>query len=235
MTDSSGLPAPELLAQLQLQASCTQATPAEETIALRNLIARSDMSAIVVVRLWRELAGERRRRSTDPPVAVHGGRFQSRTADLARARFGAAARFIGMEKPETALAAARPPGGAAVIALAPDSAWWLRLLAEPDLRVFAALPDLACYGARSAFAVGAVETGPTGADETYFVTDAAGRIQTVIDALQSAGLAASPIQDTGGLKLIALAGYVQAQDPRLDAAPGRLKGVIGASPLPLDL
>lgn len=226
---------PELLTRLSPTMDGIEAAPADETIELRRLISDSRMSAITVVRLWRELAGERRRQSSAPAIAVHGGRFQARTAELARARFGCAARFLGMEKPETALAAARPPGGVAVIALDPETAWWLRLLAEPDLRVFAALPDLGCYGPRSALAVSSAQTGPTGADETYFVTDAAGKAALAIEALQSTGLAASLVQETGGLKLIALAGYVQAHDPRLDAAPGHLKGVIGASPLPLDL
>ena len=57
---------------------------------------------------------------------------------------------------------------------------------------------------------------------------------TVIAALGEAGLAAELILDVGGLKLLAIAGYVQAHDPRIDAAPGRLKGVIGAAPVPLD-
>ena len=155
-----------LIATLAQRLSAVEADPADETIALRQLITDSEMSAVSVVRLWRELSGERRRKAGHPPVALHGGRFLSRTVELARARFGAAARLMNMEKPETALAAARPPGGVAVIALDPDAAWWLRLLAEPDLKVFAALPDLTCYGPRSAFAVAAVETGPTGADET---------------------------------------------------------------------
>ena len=43
------------------------------------------------------------------------------------------------------------------------------------------------------------------------------------------------MQAVGGLKLFSLAGYVQRNDARLTAAPGRLTGVIGWAPLQLDL
>ena len=50
-------------------------------------------------------------------------------------------------------------------------------------------------------------------------------------ALAQAGLAAQPLTPGGGLKLFLLAGYVQAEDGRLDGAPGDLTGVIGAAPV----
>ncbi len=49
-------------------------------------------------------------------------------------------------------------------------------------------------------------------------------------ALGEAGFAADLLAEAGGLKLFALAGYVQADDGRLARAPGRLSGVIGAAP-----
>jgi hypothetical protein len=48
-------------------------------------------------------------------------------------------------------------------------------------------------------------------------------------------VAATLLVETGGLKLFMLAGYHQADDPRLARAPGRLSGVIGAAPAPLDV
>jgi hypothetical protein len=210
-------------------------SPADETLALRAAAAEAMVSTGLMARLWREIEGERRRRSSAPPVAVWGGRTQAQTLSIARARFGAAARLMPMETPQTTLASARPPQGVAVIALQPDNAWWLRLLAEPQLKVFASLPETQSPSPRCAFAVAAVETGPTGADETYFVTDAAVPFAQVQAALQEAGLIGETLQETGGLKLVALAGYVQADDARLSAVPGHLKGVIGHSPLPFSL
>jgi hypothetical protein len=48
-------------------------------------------------------------------------------------------------------------------------------------------------------------------------------------------VAATPLAEAGGLKLFVLAGYYQAEDERLARAPGRLSGVIGAAPAPLDV
>src|SRR5258707_33255 len=41
--------------------------------------------------------------------------------------------------------------------------------------------------------------------------------------------------EAGGLNLFKLAGFYQADDARLARAPGRLSGVIGAAPAPLDV
>jgi len=208
--------------------------PSEEAQLIRSLSLDSGLPGAVVQRLWRELAGEQRRRLGAPAVAVHAGRGGGRIVDLARARFGATARYMLAERPEIAMAAARPPHGAAVIALSPDQPWWLRLLAETDLHVFGVVPDLFGQGPRAGLVVGPHRPEPTGADETYLATDAQASPAAVIAALGEAGLAAELILDVGGLKLLAIAGYVQAHDPRIDAAPGRLKGVIGAAPVPLD-
>ena len=49
------------------------------------------------------------------------------------------------------------------------------------------------------------------------------------------GVAATLLAAAGGLKLYMLAGFYQADDPRLARAPGKLSGVIGAAPAPLDV
>ena len=41
--------------------------------------------------------------------------------------------------------------------------------------------------------------------------------------------------EAGGLKLFLLSGFYQAGDTRLARAPGKLSGVIGAAPQPLDV
>jgi hypothetical protein len=138
-------------------------------------------------------------------------------------------------KPEDALAGARQLGGVGVLALTADSSWWGRLLAEPQIQVFATLPCLSQWGPPRALAVGAVPVEPTGADQTLWVTDSADSAGSIVDALSRDGVAAAPMLSSGGLKLFTLAGFYQKNDERLARAPGRLSGVIGAAPEPFDV
>lgn len=109
------------------------------------------------------------------------------------------------------------------------------MLAEPKLQVFAALPCLSAWGPMSALAVAAVEVEPTGDDRTFWVTDATGPAAMIEDALSRDGVAAELVAEAGGLRLFVLAGFYQRDDERLARAPGRLSGVIGAVPAPLDV
>lgn len=211
--------------------------PAREAMLLRGLIsgARNGASPGLIVRIWRELIGDSLVTQGPFHLTVWGGRQAARAVELARLRFGAAPSLRQAEKPEEALAAARSLGGVAVCALNPDSAWWGRLLAEPKLKVFAALPCLAAWGPLAALAVAEVAVEPTGADNTFWVTDAPETAGHIAEALSRDGVAATPLVDAGGLKLFLLAGFYQPDDPRLARAPGRLSGVIGAAPAPLDV
>lgn len=211
--------------------------PGRETLLLRRLLGRPRQGAGdgLVVRIWRELIGANLAVQGPYHLSVWGGRDAARAVELARARFGAAPRMAQVPRPEEALAQARTPGGVAVCALGPESAWWGRLLAEPSLRVFAVLPCLAAWGPMTALAVADVEVEPTGADQTFWVTDAPGSAAAIAEALGRDGVAAELLAEAGGLKLFALAGFYQADDPRLVRAPGKLSGVIGAAPLPLDV
>jgi len=152
-----------------------------------------------------------------------------------RARFGAAPPLRPAARPEEALAAARLQGGVAVLSLACDTPWWGRLLAEPRARVFAALPCLAAWGPPGALAAAEIEIEPTGADITFWVTDATQGAGAIVEVLARDGVAAELVADAGGLKLLALAGFYQPDDARLARGPGRLTGVIGAAPAPLDV
>jgi chorismate mutase len=210
--------------------------PGREAQVLRRLLAaRQNASPALVVRVWREMIGDNLCRQGPFHLSVWGGRDPARSLELARARFGGAPSLRQAARPEDALAAARTPGGVAVAALTPDSAWWGRLLAEPKLKVFAALPCLSAWGPLSALAVGDVEVEPTGDDRTFWVTDATQSAMAVEEALSRDGVAATLLVETGGLKLFVLSGFYQAQDPRLTRAPGALSGVIGAAPAPLDV
>ena len=211
--------------------------PERETEIIRGLLARPRRGAspALVLRLWRELMGHSLLLQGPFALTVWGGRDPARAAELARLRFGSGPPMRMAARPEETVAAARQPGGVGVAALEPNAPWWGRLLAEPRLRVFAALPCLAGWGPTGALAFAEVEVGPTGGDETYWVTDAPGPAPAIEGALGRDGLAGRLLAEAGGLKLFALAGYIQPEDERLARAPGRLSGVIGAAPLPFDL
>jgi len=157
------------------------------------------------------------------PLVVWGPASQVLASD----RFGLSARLAAT--PEAALAGVRE-GSRALMDLTASSAWWGRLLAEPALRVVGALPDTG-HGLPRALMVQRVSPGPTGGDRTFWATDSGWPAPRIVEALGHAGLAADPLIAAGGLKLFALAGYVQTEDGRLNGAPGRLNGVIGAAPV----
>jgi chorismate mutase len=210
--------------------------PGREAQLLRTLLAtpRNAATASLITRVWRELIGDSLSRQGPFHIAVFGGKAPARAVETARMRFGTAPGLVAVAKPEDAIAAAKTPGGVAVLSLASDTPWWGRLLAEPSLKVFAALPCLAAWGPLNALAAAAIEIEPTGADRTYWVTDAPGSAAAIEEALGRDGVAGDLIAEAGGLKLFALIGFYQANDERLARAPGRLTGVIGAAPAPLD-
>lgn len=196
-----------------------RATPDADAIALRDVLRGLSAPETAAVR---SLMG-RIDAAQGAPLVVWGPASQVLAAD----RYGLVARMAA--KPETALAAVRK-GDRALMDLTPTSAWWGRLLAEPDIRVVAALPDHGA-GHPRALLVQRARTGPTGDDRTFWVTDSPLSADRISAALGGAGLAAGLLIEAGGLKLFALAGYVQADDGRLGEAPGSLTGVIGAAPV----
>ena len=211
--------------------------PGRETALLKKLLAgpRNGARPGLIVRIWRELIGDSLATQGAYHIAVWGGRDPGRTVEVARARFGMAPSLRQVAKPEDAIAEARQLGGVGVCALTADNPWWGRLLAEPKLKVFAALPCLAAWGPLAALAVAEVEVEPTGADNTFWVTDAPQSAKAVEDTLSKDGVAATLMAEAGGLKLFLLSGFYQPDDPRLARAPGKLSGVIGAAPTPLDV
>ncbi len=211
--------------------------PAREAQVLRGLLARPRKAASVslIVRIWRELMAESLALQGPYHIAAWGGRDPARTMELSRLRFGAAPSVTQVETADDALAAARTLGGVGLLALSKGSAWWGRLLAEPKVRVFAALPCLKAWGPMSALAVADAPIEPSGSDETFWVTDAQESADAILDAMGKDGVAACHLQSSGGLKLFKLAGFYQPNDERLARAPGRLSGVIGAAPTPFDV
>jgi hypothetical protein len=200
-----------LAERLRLAATASDA----EALALRRLLARAPERTETIKAMWGRLDQQ--------PLHVHG----ADAALLAADRHGLG--FTLHDTADKALAAAEA-GGSALIGLSGVTAWWGRLLARPHLKVVGALPDDAGRVPR-ALRVSAARPGPTGDDRTFWVTDAAQGDHALLAALAQNGLAGTPLSQAGGLKLFLLAGYVQAEDPRLIGLPGTLTGVIGAAPV----
>jgi len=194
-------------------------TPEVEAIALRRALAGLSPAEAAAARC---VLG-RLDSASGTALTVWGPASQVLASD----RFGLTVRMAA--NPEAALAAARK-GGRALMDLTGASAWWGRLLAEPRLRVVGALPDHG-HGLPRALLVQPAAPGPTGEDRTFWVTDSPWTDARIVRRLSEGGLAADPLIAAGGLKLFVLAGYVQAEDGRLNGAPGDLCGVIGAAPV----
>ena len=199
-------------------AAGSSTAPDVEALALRHALAHAVTPAeeALVHAVWGRIAAQ-----GSPPLVVSGAAASLLAAD----RFGLAMRPAASA--EAALAEAAG-GTRALIDI--GGVWWARLLAQPDVRVIAALPDDQRSLPR-ALMIARAQPGPTGDDRTFWVTDSPAPDDRIVSALGEAGLAATPLAAHGGLKLFVLAGYVQAEDGRLASAPGTLNGVIGAAPL----
>lgn len=211
--------------------------PGREAHIVRKLLAtpRTGASDALVIRIWREIMADNLARQGPYHLGVFGGRDTARAVELTRLRFGTAPRLSVVPTAQDALAIARSPWGVAVLPLAADTPWWGRLLAEPKLKVFAALPCLAAWGLQAALAVAEVEVEPTGGDQTFWVTDSPKAATFIVETLSQTDIAAELIAEAGALKLFSLSGFFQADDERLARAPGQLTGVIGAAPEQFDV
>src|SRR6201999_1675021 len=189
--------------------------PGRETQLLKKLLAgpRNGARPGLIVRIWRELIGDSLATQGPFHIAVWGGRDPGRAVEVARLRFGVAPSLRQVAKPEDAIAEARQLGGVGVCGLTADSPWWGRLLAQPKLKVFAALPCLDAWGPLSAVAVAEIEVEPSGDARPFWVPAASQSALATEDARSRDGVAASLLVEAGGLKLFLLAGYYQADDP----------------------
>lgn len=195
-------------------------TPDASTLALRALLgeANDQHQAAMLRALWGRIEAR-----TGAALITAGPASQLLAAD----RFGLSAQAVA--EPDAALTKVAS-GARALIDLAGARPWWGKLLARPELRVIAALPDDR-NRVPAALMIAAAPTGPTGDDRTFWVTDSRLSDARILEALSAVGLVAQPLASLSGLKLFALAGYVQAEDGRLADAPGALSGVIGSAPL----
>ena len=215
--------------------------PDREAMLIRKLIKmpRQAASEAVVVRIWRELISENLRiqgtgRQGEGGGGLHlnlsTGEHSQEVLVWARERFGFAPSYGYVNDPTAAIAAARDVRHISVLSLDPrGGAWWARLLAEPRVRIIAALPEMS-KARPHAVALAAIAPEPTGDDITFWVSDSAERENKIIETLGQRGFAAEWLCTAQGLKLFGLSGYVQENDARLGGALGSLSGIIGAAP-----
>ena len=192
--------------------------PDADALALRDLLRSLTVPQRSAVRavMGRMEAG------SGKAIVACGGISQLLAAD----RWGPFARPVA--EPDQALDAAR--AGARALVDIGSRPWWGKLLADPSLKVIAALPDDAQARPR-AFMISGERSGPTGDDRTFWVTDSPLPDFEIIAHMSNNGLAASLSAEAGGLMLFTLSGYVQPEDGRLEGAPGQLQGIIGAAPI----
>jgi chorismate mutase len=211
--------------------------PDREAMLIRKLIAmpRKAASEAVVVRIWRELISENLRIQGASSGGLHlnlsTAEHSKEVLVWARERFGFAPSFGYVNDAAAAIQAARDVRHISVLSLDPrGGAWWARLLAEPKVRVIAALPELSSARPH-AVALASIQPEPTGDDMTFWVSDSPEHENKIIETLSQRGFAAEWLCTAQGLKLFGLIGYVQEVDERLVTKTlGSLTGIIGAAP-----
>ncbi len=210
--------------------------PDREAMLIRKLLAMPRQAASDGVRIWRELISENLRiQGASGNGGLHLNLSTSEHSKevlvWARERFGIAPSFGYVNDATAAIQAARDVRHISVLSLDPrGGAWWARLLAEPKVRIIAALPELSTARPH-AVALASIAPEPTGDDMTFWVSDSAEHENKIIEALGQRGFAAEWLCTAQGLKLFGLMGYVQEHDERLTTKTlGSLSGIIGAAP-----
>ncbi len=131
----------------------------------------------------------------------------------ARERFGFAPSYGYLDDATAVITAARDTRHLGVLSLDPrGGAWWARLLAEPKVRIIAALPEMS-QARPHAVALASIAPEPTGDDMTFWVSDAAGSENRMIEALSQRGFAAEWLCTAQGLKLFSLSGLCPGKRP----------------------
>ena len=211
--------------------------PGREAAVLRRLVdeAAGALPTDALVRLWREVFALSTRAQGAFAVTVCAPPDDRAVWDLARAHFGHATPFRRVDRAAQALrevvedeaqAAVLPPPGDEVL-------WWTGLVeSQPRLHVTARLPILAGEpngdaDGGEAMVVAARPPDPSGDDVTLLALSAGGQSSRgrLRDLLAEAGFEASwrgatrADAEAGTWHLIEVAGFVEAEDPRLRELP----------------
>lgn len=211
--------------------------PDREAILLRRLIGESKqlLSHDVIIKIWRELIGQSLQTQANllGGLFIYGSRRDPYDAIDAAicTRFGAHFQAILVEDEKKLLERVKKTNHLGVLSMtARHGAWWARLLATPEINIVCGLKDQALV-MPSVVIIAAQTPEPSGNDLSFWVTDADQDARKIDQALSGLGFAGELLMTSQGFGLWGIAGFVQATDPRLIDAPGRLQGIIGAMPL----
>jgi chorismate mutase len=215
--------------------------PDREAILLRKLLdlPRKALSDEALIAIWRQMIGESLRIQGEDRGGLHlnfwSGDKDGDLISLARSRFGVSPSEGHLAEPLQVIQCARLSQQIGIIGLELKAGpWWARLLAEPAVRVIAALPERH-YGRPLALVVAAIKPEPTGDDISFWATDSRLGDLELVSALSHCGLAAEVLYAVGGMRLLGLSGFIQDSDERLSpvhapkAVTGTLSGIIGTA------
>ncbi len=232
--------------------------PGREARILRRLVARHRGAFPVasLVRIWRELISASVAMQAPFSVAVYRPEPDPGYWVLAREQFGIYAPMAAHNTPEAAIrAVGAGEAGVAVVPLpdadAEEEGWWVDLAlgrlvpGQERPEIIWHLPFTGTSsGPLSGLQAVVLSRAPqeeSGDDHSLFVfeTAAAGALAELTAALKARDLA--PVRVVGreegekGLVLVALAGYIGADDPRLAEVAGGAENVhgLGGYPVPL--
>lgn len=208
--------------------------PAREAAIMRHLLARhrGELSAQVIVRIWREIIAASLRIQSRFQLHVFSGKSAIEFHDMARTYFGSLAPIKSHSRPSLVVqACADEPNSIGLIPLPafeePGATWWAQLAAagQPGPRVISRLPFIVeGEEAPSAYAIAAIEQEPSGDDTTLLLLEIASdisraRLRTMIkDARFDAQLAATGRTSDKTAPdeiLLEVKGFVSKDDKRL--------------------
>ena len=158
--------------------------PAREAAILRRLLARhrGELSAHVIVRIWREIISSSLRIQTRFELHVFAGKNGTEFHDLARSYFGSLAPIRGHSRPSLVVqACADEPSSVGLIPLPefeePGATWWAQLApaGQPGPRVISRLPFIVegSNDLPAAYGIAAIEQEPSGDDTTLLLLEIA--------------------------------------------------------------
>jgi len=211
--------------------------PAREAQILRHLLSRhkGDLPRRVIVRIWREIIAASLQAQTKFHVHVYTGEDQGAFGDLVHAHFGSLTPVREHSRGAAVVQQCAEETDSLGVVPYPELEqqgvpWWAQLAppGQAGPRIIAKLPFIVHPDENqpTAFAIGAVEHEASGEDTTLIrIETEAGlsraRMTTLLKeaAFEANMISAGRITQGGeeGTVLLAVDGFVSAQDPRLDA------------------
>lgn len=211
--------------------------PAREAQILHRLLARhkGDLPRRVVVRIWREIIAASLQGQTKFQVHVFTGDNQMAFLDLAHAHFGSLTPVRGHSRASAVVQECALEVDSLGVVPLPNMEeqgvpWWAQLAApgQSGPRIIAKLPFIVHpeENQPTAFAIGPVEHEPSGDDTTLVLIEteaglSRARLNTLLKAagLETSLISAGQATEKGGdgILLLAVNGFVPANDPRLAA------------------